>query len=315
MDKTDQKILYKLEENCRYSVSYIARSLRLSKDVVRYRLDKMEKEQFLRGYRTVLDMGKLGYQYYRLLLQNSYLHSEQEKEWITWIKKQPELVWVAGSDGEWNSIITIRVRSLKELQKFMDHLLVNYGRFLYKKEIMSFSQIHMINKKYLAKKPHYEYQLTYDFFSKKVPIDETDEKILAILTKNARIKLTEISSLINLSPESIARRIRNLQKTGVIVGFRLQLDYTKLGLQNFEISLSVRSPDERKKIIAYYLSHPDCYTIMEFLGRYDLQISFLLRNQAEFRYVLGDMRNRFSQDIVELYPIVIFQEFITNPLE
>ena len=62
------------------------------------------------------------------------------------------------------------------------------------------------------------------------PMDETDQKILELLKKDARSPLSHISEEIGLSSPSIKDRITKMENDGVILGYRPILDYSKLGL-------------------------------------------------------------------------------------
>ena len=61
-------------------------------------------------------------------------------------------------------------------------------------------------------------------------LDKTDKKILSALQKNARISNLELAESVNLSPTPCARRVKQLEQSGVIVGHRTLLDPESLGL-------------------------------------------------------------------------------------
>ena len=53
----------------------------------------------------------------------------------------------------------------------------------------------------------------------KIQIDKFDRKIIEILTDNARISITELSSIINLSRNAVTNRINKLETSGLIKGY------------------------------------------------------------------------------------------------
>jgi Lrp/AsnC family transcriptional regulator, leucine-responsive regulatory protein len=59
--------------------------------------------------------------------------------------------------------------------------------------------------------------------------DGTEDAILALLAENARLSLTEIGRRVNLSPAAVNRRMKRLEKTGVIRGYTALLDPTTHG--------------------------------------------------------------------------------------
>ncbi|MEJ2631535.1 MAG: Lrp/AsnC family transcriptional regulator [Acidihalobacter sp.] len=54
-------------------------------------------------------------------------------------------------------------------------------------------------------------------------LDQFDENILKILTSNAREPIARIARSVNLSRTAVDARIRRLESTGVIAGYRLLL--------------------------------------------------------------------------------------------
>ena len=60
MDETDLEILRLLRVNARATLAHISGEIGLSSPSVKDRIDKMEREGVILGYRPVLDHGKLG---------------------------------------------------------------------------------------------------------------------------------------------------------------------------------------------------------------------------------------------------------------
>jgi DNA-binding Lrp family transcriptional regulator len=61
-------------------------------------------------------------------------------------------------------------------------------------------------------------------------IDEIDLSILQALQQNSRLSLRELGKQINLSPPSVAERVRQLESFGVIKRYTIDIDYEKLHL-------------------------------------------------------------------------------------
>lgn len=60
-------------------------------------------------------------------------------------------------------------------------------------------------------------------------LDQTDFQILSLLKKNSRIQWREIGELVHLTGQSVANRIRKMEELGVIQGYTVKLDQSKLG--------------------------------------------------------------------------------------
>jgi len=77
-------------------------------------------------------------------------------------------------------------------------------------------------------------------------MDDTDRRILAELQQNGRLSLTELAERVRLSPSPCHRRLRALERDGVITGYRAQLDPVAVGL-GFEalVFVTMRGADHR----------------------------------------------------------------------
>ncbi len=61
-------------------------------------------------------------------------------------------------------------------------------------------------------------------------IDSTDVKILSILQEKARIPNAEIARQVGMAPSAVLERIRKLEQQGLVTGYEVRLDPTRLGL-------------------------------------------------------------------------------------
>lgn len=60
-------------------------------------------------------------------------------------------------------------------------------------------------------------------------MDEIDQHILAILQHNGRMTLTDLAEQVGLTLSPCQRRVRELERRGVIVGYRAVVDPAALG--------------------------------------------------------------------------------------
>jgi DNA-binding Lrp family transcriptional regulator len=61
-------------------------------------------------------------------------------------------------------------------------------------------------------------------------MDAVDRKILLEMQRDARLTVTELAERVQLSLSPAHRRLRELERSGVIVGYRAQLDPKAVGL-------------------------------------------------------------------------------------
>lgn len=59
-------------------------------------------------------------------------------------------------------------------------------------------------------------------------MDQKDIKILGILNKNARLSSKEISKKVGLPITTVHNRIKRMEKSDIIIGYNLEINYKKL---------------------------------------------------------------------------------------
>jgi len=60
-------------------------------------------------------------------------------------------------------------------------------------------------------------------------ISDTDRRIIAELVENGRLSFAELGRRVNLSPPAVAERVQRLERSGVIAGYRAEIDPKALG--------------------------------------------------------------------------------------
>jgi Lrp/AsnC family transcriptional regulator, leucine-responsive regulatory protein len=99
----------------------------------------------------------------------------------------------------------------------------------------------------------------------KSDLDEIDRKILMVLQSDGRISLSNLSEKVNRSPSPCLRRIRRLERTGIISRYVAVLDQAKVGLP-VSVFVSIKLESQRvealerfKKAIAKWPEVLECY--------------------------------------------------------
>src|SRR5438128_3407836 len=62
-----------------------------------------------------------------------------------------------------------------------------------------------------------------------IDFDTYDARILAELQADARLSMTELGRRVHLSQPAVTERVRKLEASGVITGYRATVDLSKLG--------------------------------------------------------------------------------------
>jgi Lrp/AsnC family transcriptional regulator, leucine-responsive regulatory protein len=95
-------------------------------------------------------------------------------------------------------------------------------------------------------------------------MDAVDRKILGLLEGDARLTYGEIGKRVGLAASSVHDRVRKLEKSGVVKGYRAEIDLDKVGLPiTAFVSLALRpaSPNEIPAKISEFPLVESCYSV------------------------------------------------------
>ena len=118
------------------------------------------------------------------------------------------------------------------------------------------------------------------YLSKMYKIDKKDRLILNELNYNCRESNTKIGKTIGLSRDSVAYRINNLEKEGIIENYAIEINYEELGYTAFSFAIKLQNISQEKegKIINFLIKNKSVVFIEKTLSKYDLAFIILAKS-------------------------------------
>ena len=308
LDQKDKKILEQLDINSRQSNSRIAKRVRISKDAVGYRIKNLEKSKIVSGYYSVLNIAKLGYITYKLMLTFQNTTSKIEKEIIEYLKQKKNVGWLVSCDGYYNLMVVTWVKNSAIFDNFLKEFLKRYSQFIKERDIILITENHSRRKEYLYDNSKEITKDTFYGFEQTIEIDKIDLFLIRQLSENSRISLNSLSESVKLTPEAIAHRIKKLKKQEIIQAFRPIINTSLLGYQYYNILFKLKKFDNVDKIFNFFRQQPNIIYFVKYLGNYDIGIDLEVKSLDELRAILNQIKDTFSEDIQSYNLILINQE-------
>jgi Lrp/AsnC family leucine-responsive transcriptional regulator len=123
-----------------------------------------------------------------------------------------------------------------------------------------------------------------------VTLDRFDRRILEVLQQDGRISNQDLADRIGLSPSPCLRRVRALEESGIIAGYRAVLDARKLGLSLIafvSISMDRHTPERFANFDATVADLPEVLECSLITGRdADYQLKVIVRDMEAFQELL-----------------------------
>lgn len=120
MDKIDKKLITLLQNNARMPLKALAENVFLSSPAVSARIERLEKEEIIKGYEVKINQLKLGYHITAFI--NLEVAPVQKPEFYPFIKSCPNVVECNCVTGNYSMLLKVVFPSTMELDTFIGQL-------------------------------------------------------------------------------------------------------------------------------------------------------------------------------------------------
>lgn len=257
LNAKDLRILALLDRDCRLSANQIAKRANLSQESVAYRIKQLEKKGIIEKYFVQINFFKLGYTLMRfyVTLQNA---SEKIIQHIIAKTLQEKNLWtIYETDGRCNLAIGLLVKNLNEYLTFQNKFISEFGQYVAQKEISVFTCMASFPKKYLDTKETDYASFYLEEVGEVLEIDDTDKKILSLLTKNARMHVLAIAKEVGLTANAVKYRIKQLEKKKIIIAYRAQINSKAIGYTYYKVDIVLNDTSIIPTLREYIKQHPN----------------------------------------------------------
>lgn len=309
IDLKDRKLIHLLDFHARETYSSLAKKLRLSKQAVEYRINRLIEKEIIKGFYPVINAMKLGYTYCRVTLVLQKITSEKENEIINYLKKDPRFFWIITSQGAYDLCFAMWTKKLADFREAVDDFIKKYGEYIKdKKESIATDVIHYQNRYLLNENKTEEIHLKEA--DQIIKIDQRDKEILTLLCENARTPLIKLADKLKASPKTIASKIKKMEKEKIIEGYRPAVNHLKLGYAYYKLWINIQygGIKEIQQIYDFLKTNPLVLYIVKGVGFIeDLDIEIMVKNNQELFDFIKSLRTKFPNSVGD-YKSLMFED-------
>ena len=311
LDSKDRKILYELDKDARQTNSEIGRKVRLSKEVVKYRIDRMvERGPIVRFY-TLTNYFKLGISKYKLYLWFRVVDKERIEEIGHYFKSSKKTEWVVTVTGRWDMIIGFLVRNINEFDEQVQQMMNRFSANIQEKAMTTTLYLAHHLREYLSDSGTVERKgiIYHTSADEQASVDDTDIEILRILTNNGRMPVTEIAARLKTTAKIVQYRMRRMEKENIILAYKVHLDPKRMGniFCKAIIYLTSSTKERLSEFVIYCSSLEDAVWPQRVMGTWDFELDFELESYDKFQGIIFDLKEKFS-DIIRDYEFCIMSK-------
>ena len=299
LDKKDREILYQLDLDARQPNSAIARKVRASKEVVGYRIARMERDGIIQGYYALVDITKLGYLNGRIFIKLKGASPADERAMVEEFAREPRSWWVNSISGSSADMgIAYWVKDIADFHAVKEGLLNKYRGKIDSYRESIYSGFHVWRRNYLSAR---EEAPKYDLITGSSPpmaFDDGDVRLLSALSGNARMPLVELAKKACLSVNTAKYRLKRLAKEKVLLGFRPKIGIDKAGIYWYKVEFQLEDNSKKKAMLAYFGAHRNILYAYESIGGgTELEMDMEVESHAQFRGIIDAFRQKFAPSI------------------
>ena len=143
-------------------------------------------------------------------------------------------------------------------------------------------------------------------------VDAIDRSLLRLLLADARTTYHDLGAAVRLSANTVSDRVRRLRASGVLRGYRAELDPTALGRTLMMVSdVRLREGWDRSEFERGLERVPQVVSGSRLTGEYDFQLRIACLDPAEFETVVDTLKR--DHGVRELRSRLVLHELDLDP--
>jgi len=297
LDLYDNKLLYELDKDSSINLSKLAKKLRRSKQFVLYRMKKLEEVGIITGYHAIVDMSKLGYFTFRVYFKFQQMTDKEGEEFVSHVKESLKQVWtITSMHGKWDYALFLGVKAIGEFHEIWKEIMLNYKEKIKAYNVAVYAPIYNFNRKFFLEESKESIERIYGT-GEKEKVDGLDWKLIKIYANNVRQSSLVVSEKLKVSPETVRKRIKNLEKRKIIVGYKIGLNLEKLGYVSYRVDLQLISTKRNKELFNYCRNHRNIYQINKSIGGADFEIEVIVKDLEQLIELIDEIKTKFKDVI------------------
>ncbi|OIO23769.1 hypothetical protein AUJ65_03020 [Candidatus Micrarchaeota archaeon CG1_02_51_15] len=306
LDLKDRKILFELDKDSRAGLGEIARKVRLSKEVVFHRINRLVSEKVILKFHTVPASYRFGLMAYKVYLRLGNISRRDYGRLINYLKGNDAIFWIGVCKGRWDMMFGIWAKTIEEFFIIHDQVLDKFSKYIHDKELSISRENLQYNRRWFYHDTLNPVEFNFGETQGRIALDEKNQRILDIMADSSRVKLVDIAEQLGVSPKVVAYRIREMEKREIIKGYKVLLNPSRMGFCTCKAFVFFKNIDREKKkhFIEYCKRLPNLINIVITFAPWDMELMFETKTYEEYFGIMDGVKEKFN-DIIKIYDSVL----------
>jgi DNA-binding Lrp family transcriptional regulator len=280
MDDLDLKIIQQLEADARQPARAIAKTLGVSRETVRYRLNRLTSEKILRIACVTRDE-RLGYQF-KLVIGVRVCPGCTESV-VKKLADLPGTIDVTLTGSRYNILAWVLLRDRREFVHFVSQELTSVSGIIAVEVMHSF---HTLKDFGLVQKP----ETDDDNGFSAGPLSDLELSVIKAMQLDPRQTITDLAGSIGCSRPVARTTLERLIQQGTI-GFLPIVNTTALGFDNWVVLLIKAEPNQVKAVAERLIAQATTYHVSLITGQWQVYAVALFQDSGQFHKFVAETMN------------------------
>jgi DNA-binding Lrp family transcriptional regulator len=307
MDNKDNLILFELLQDCRQPLAKIAKAVGLPQQTVSYRIKRLEQTKVIKKYTANVNYPKLGFSRHSIYLDIKGVHAEEVDKYLKQITDIQEVscCYMLHDVSRWKIYVSVWTKTIERYDEIQTKILSKFRDKI--NNYLSFQSVKSYT--YLARRlnPKKKARVDIKGSPENHEIKEIDWKLLNKLKQNSKKSVVELAKELNLSANSIIKKIADLKEQGIIERFYPIIDLNKIGFT--EYTYISRVDPSRVKEIKEFMKFTEednrFIIVIKAVGYVNLYYSFIVKDKDEFKEINSKIEHILGKAVLETYKIEV----------
>lgn len=317
LDVKDRKILYYLSINSRMSDTQLARKVALSKNAVKYRIERLKKEGIITKFISMINIGAISLDTFTMLLRfNEDVYKNPEI--LPFFKNHEFAEWVVVLSGNWDMFVEFVYKDFVHLHELINGIIKKFSGILNTYQLFFLLDAlrveHLIEDVYKGVISEAEKLVPAERTAKRYMLDEIDRKILQLLSQDSSLGYVALAEKSGLSLDIVRYRIKQLLNKGIIIKFFADVSLRSLGYASYLYIMKLKNlSDESINRLKLEIRSNTNITYAFFdLTSFTLIFVCLFKSSEEIDHLSRMLRQKYLDIIDEQNFFIITEQLLFN---
>lgn len=300
-----REILHRLEKDSRSKRTDIGEETGNSQQTVSYAIKSMKDRGVIRGYHTLFDYTKFGYNGYMVLFRVNAFSRERMEELIDLFLDHEMVGTVERLYGGWDLKVFFLAPNTSKFNKKFKSLVSQHPDQLRNYSILTSVVIHEMGRDYLNRDAERAEDLIIGGDRELVDVDDSLKDVCRELWKDPSRTSSEMAEELGVTPKTVIDRIERLKEKKLVKGFRPRIGIEELGVRTHLLLIKYNNRDValENELRDDCVEHPNVTNLTKTYGSYDVVVRIETEEEEGHREVVNSIREEY-QEIIQDYDLL-----------